>query len=169
MLNYIQILLGLLTIIGSGVVSAVVTYRLNASRSEKEFMRKKGEELFVAIDDFYKLVFKVNFVWLSAMRGQSAYGATLQSEVKILSDKKDDHYQRLEMLASLYFHPLLAEITQFNAVKSSLNKVRFEFESAHKAEQNTQSYATQFEALLTELEARTSKLKQRLIELVRKM
>jgi len=41
-----DLMTALLTILMSGVSSAVVTHRLNSGREEREVLRKKGEELY---------------------------------------------------------------------------------------------------------------------------
>ncbi|MGA2444752.1 MAG: hypothetical protein ABSG50_04880 [Opitutaceae bacterium] len=167
MADRVQLFLGLLTIIGSGVVSAVVTYRLNASHSEREFKRGKAEELYMAADNFYKFLFASYAVWLQAMLGNCDYSTAFSEEGKILS-KMEGLGQRLEMLASLYFQSLVPEIKQLDALKSSLSQVRRDFERAREAKQNTQAYAPQLKKLLSDLEASRSRFKQRLIELNQK-
>jgi len=46
------IVLGLLTIVGSGVASVVVTSRLNAQKTRQDLLRQRLEELFSSVQNF---------------------------------------------------------------------------------------------------------------------
>jgi hypothetical protein len=65
----VQIGLGLLTIAGSGIVSGVVTHKLNARKDKLEFKRSKLEALFAAVLGYDQLSATCMMAWAYAMHG----------------------------------------------------------------------------------------------------
>jgi hypothetical protein len=79
-----QLVVSLMTIAFSGLVSAVVTHQLSTSRQERDFRRKKLEELYLAVVGFCTSIQTANIVWLPVMRGDFAYNTGLDLQIKNL-------------------------------------------------------------------------------------
>jgi len=69
----VQLIISVATILCSGVISAIVTHRLASSRAERDFRRKKLEELFVAISRYCNKLATANIMWPRVMRGELDY------------------------------------------------------------------------------------------------
>ena len=70
---WLTLTLGLLTVLGSGVASGIVTYRLNANQKEREFKRKKLEECFRAVHHYILSITTSYLVWIDVMSGKITY------------------------------------------------------------------------------------------------
>src|SRR5437899_2947516 len=101
--TWLALLLGLLTVLGSGVVSGIVTYRLNASQKEREFKRQKLEECFRAIHHYILSIATSNLVWIDVMSGKITYDQA--NEMIIQEGKREDREYPLnaELLIRMYF------------------------------------------------------------------
>ncbi len=115
-----QIILGLLTIVGSGVVSAIVTYKLNALRAEKLFMRQKLEECFTAVHHFCIGLFVAHAPYGNALSGKSTWDDAVELvQEKIKNHDKQD-WPTIEKLVNLYFPSLEPNLSQLQAIKDRL-------------------------------------------------
>jgi hypothetical protein len=63
----------IVSIATSGVVSAIVTHFLSTGRAEREFRRKKLEELFMAVHTYCTKLFSANMRWTPIFRPQVSF------------------------------------------------------------------------------------------------
>jgi len=116
-----QIILGLLTITMSGVVSAVVTYKLNLNRDERRFRRQRLEEAFIAFMGFTK---ELGIHWMRfvpVMTGKLTYDQALDSV--IAAKVEASHFDNLEMLLTLYWPELLTYYNRLIGIRQKGNDV----------------------------------------------
>ena len=81
-MDAIQIGLSVATIGASGVVSGIVTYRLNALRDTRRMRREKLEQLFRAHAGFTTQM-EISWIpYMAVMGGRIDYNAALQQTIK---------------------------------------------------------------------------------------
>ncbi|MBL8554592.1 MAG: hypothetical protein JNL41_09970 [Phenylobacterium sp.] len=117
------------TVLTSGVSSAVVTYRLNRSKEQTFFMRRKAEELYLAADEFGRQWTSSMVPLLGVLDGRLDYNQML--DIRQANPIKKDHggAEMMEMLTRIYFPEALPELSAIHAARSAYNTL----ESAHKA------------------------------------
>ncbi|MCI0675731.1 MAG: hypothetical protein L0Y42_08150 [Phycisphaerales bacterium] len=112
-----QILLAVLTIAMSGVVAAVVTSILNTRREERQFRRKRLEELYRAFTGFCT---QLDVHWLhhtSVMTGKIDHNQALDLTIAA-GEGEERHFENVEMLAAIYwpeFNPFVDELKQLRS------------------------------------------------------
>jgi len=108
---WLTLTLGLLTVLGSGVGSGVVTYRLNANQKEREFRRQKLEECFRAVHHYTISIATHYLVWVDVMSGKITYDQA--NEMIIAEGKREDREYPLnvELLIRMYFPSLRRQFT----------------------------------------------------------
>lgn len=100
-MDWIQILIAILTILSSGVVAAIVTSRLNVQRQEQQFRRKKLEELYEAFMGFCTVLEVCWHRYMQVMAGQLAMNDALDQEIK--AGVQENYLHKLEMLIGIYW------------------------------------------------------------------
>jgi hypothetical protein len=125
----VQLVLGLLTIAASGVVSGVVTFRLNAGRDARRMRREKLERLFLAHTGFLRQLDMHWYPFLEVMAGNIPYNDALDMTIK-QSANEEKHFENLEMLVSLYFPELGPGLRQLTEIRNRAAHVI----SSHKRE-----------------------------------
>ena len=113
----IQLTLGLLTIVASGVVSGVVTFRLNAGRDARRMRREKLEKLFIAHTGFLRQLEMHWYPYLEVMAGRILYNDALDIISKN-STNEDKHFENLEMLVFIYFPELEPGLRQLTDIRN---------------------------------------------------
>lgn len=84
---WLTLTLALLTVLGSGVASGIVTYRLNANQKEREFKRQKLEECFRAVHHYMLSITTHYLVWLDVMSGRITYDQANDMIIRKVSGK----------------------------------------------------------------------------------
>jgi hypothetical protein len=101
-----QIVLSLLTIVASGLVSAVVTFRLNAGRDSRRMRREKLEAAFLAHSGFLRQLDVGWYPYYAVMGGEIEYNDALDLAIGKGTAAEPKHFETLAMLVSLYFPEL---------------------------------------------------------------
>ena len=127
-----QVILGLLTIVMSGVVAAVVTFRLNARREDRQFRRERLEHLFRAFLGFCRVLGADWFHYIPVMTGQINYNQAL--DMTIASGKDEDrNLEKLEMLVAIYWPELQSHVDALKAVRDAGASAVGEHKARYKA------------------------------------
>ena len=127
-----QIVLSLITIVCSGVVSAFVTYKLNSSRDERQFMRKKLEETNLAFTGFCRQL-GTHFIQHQAiMVGHITFNDSLDMTINSSGDK-ERHHETLSMLLNIYFPHLNQHLDNIIKFREAGNDVISDFKGAYLA------------------------------------
>jgi hypothetical protein len=154
-----QILLSFITILCSGVVAAIVTHKLNARRDEREFMRKKLEELFSAVHGYNILFVSRNMLWPRVMSGDMDYDRVLDINAEDKSGSPA-HYENLQMLINIYFPEFLPRLGKMLESRDAINGIKASFQKDYQSGVRTQEYCRPFDEKLLEFEARCDEFKQ---------
>jgi len=124
----------LLTIVCSGVVSAVVTYKLNSSKQEQVFMRSKLEELFISVHDFCTTLRTYGCRYLPVMKQKISYNDALDMEIESGKESwQRDAFRKSTMLVTIYFTDLQPAMDELFCVRSDMNAVLQEHKERYKA------------------------------------
>lgn len=155
----LQLIVSLLTIIGSGVVSAVVTYRLNARKAEREFLRAKLETLYLAIDNFTEMLSLSYLTWLPVLAGRVTAEQALEINRKSAEAFPARIHKTAEMLVSIYFpqlDPYLSAVMESRTILGNLAPTA----QGKKLVAATRADCQIFDAELTRLNQRANQLKK---------
>jgi hypothetical protein len=128
----IQLIVSIATITGSGVISVIIAHKLAAGRAEREFRRKKLEEVFMATHRFCITLFSANFIWTKVMSKEIDYNQALEIFIENNSGKDDNHHDVAVMLINIYFPELKPS---FNAIldrRNRINLIHRGFKEAYK-------------------------------------
>jgi hypothetical protein len=147
----VQIGLGLLTIIGSGIASAVVTFKLNPRKDQQEFMRTKLETLFNAVRGFRKTYSVSMAVWISVMNGKIPYNTGQDIHIEAMKGKPDD-FGTIEMIVNIYFPELNFAFQSLVVKRDRANKILAHFNGAVKADEPTDHFDRDFIGALLEVD-----------------
>jgi hypothetical protein len=134
-----QTIIGLLTIVGSGVV----VHKLNASKDQREFTRSKLEALFVAVQQFDQLFSTGMSYWIAAMRGEIPYD---QAAARYLNETKGmaDVHATVHMLVYLYFPELTEKFRTMRAVSDQTTAIQHKFRTAVLRNEDTLQFVNSF-------------------------
>jgi hypothetical protein len=135
------------TILCSGVVSAVVTHKLSTGRAEREFRRKKLEELYFAVHSYCNTLFSANMIWPQVMRGEVTYNEANDFIIKN-HDKEDKSHDMTQMLINIYFPELRQHLQAIMQRRDQINQIRSEFKKSYERRENCDRYIKPFLAEL---------------------
>jgi hypothetical protein len=135
----------------SGLVSALVAHRLGTSRQDREFKRKKIEELYMAMHGFCTTFKVFAMPMLPVMRGKIDYNQAL--DVQLKHDKSSErYYETAAMPVSIYFHELRPRFERILECRDAVNGVLSDFKRAYEKAAPTSSFVTPFKAAMDEFE-----------------
>ena len=98
----VQLALGLVTVLLSGVVSGYVTYQLNTRRDARQLRRQKLEAAYEAFNGFTTSLISHWLPYMAVMENSLEYNQAL--DITIKGDKpKSNDLRTLEMLIAIYF------------------------------------------------------------------
>jgi hypothetical protein len=146
----IQLVISILTIVGSGVASTIVTHALTKSRSDQEFKRKKLEELYLGVHKFCNLLSAQNIVWPKVMSGDISYNEALDIYIKGLQNE-DNNFDKIEVILALYFPSLQTKFDNILLLRNKLNAIRQELKIAYEAQATTEQFIKPFSKILLEI------------------
>ena len=129
-----QVILGLLTVVMSGVVAAVVTFRLNARREDRQFQRERLEQLFRAFVGFCRQLGVDWYHYIPVMTGKIDYNQALA--MTIASGKDDErNLENVELLVAIYWPELQLHVDALKKVRDDASSVLGEHKARYKAGQ----------------------------------
>lgn len=129
-----QVILGISTVVMSGVVAAVVTFRLNARREDRQFRRERLEHLFRAFMGFRKMLEVGWLPYISVMTGKIDYNEAL--DMTIASGRDDErNLENVEMLVAIYWPELQSHVEALKRVRDDASSVLGEHKARYKAGQ----------------------------------
>lgn len=159
-MSTLQLLVSLLTIIGSGVVSAVVTYMLNARKSDREFLRGEIELLWTAVHTFGKETEIATSLWLAVLDGMMPHEKALEGYSRLTSKIEPGNHERTEMLVQLYFPFLLPPLVALLLSQGRLERFVHEVAEASQNLEKLDEVRTHRERLGDELNTFTSRIRE---------
>ena len=125
---------GLFTILASGVTSTIVTYRLNRSKDQFVFMREKAEALYLAADEYGKMLggYTLNFLAVAESRLDWNQMQDLQN-AHMAKERKHGGAEMMTMLVELYYPTLKPKLDALAEARKDFNKSTFEAKRAYRA------------------------------------
>lgn len=169
---WLSITIALVTILGSGVLSGVVTYRLNANQKEREFRRQKLEDCFRAIHHYIITLTTHYLPFLEVMSGKLSYDQA--NEMIIAEGKREDRDYPLlsELLVRMYFPALLCHFEDLLKTRDELSRIHGEFSRSYRREGPAGDYRDQrkaYVAVIARLDAHEKNLKTAICTLADKL
>src|ERR1035437_4500616 len=139
----IQLIVSLATILCSGVVSAIVTHKLSSGRAEREFKRRKLEELYIAVHRYCTKLVTANIVWPEVMRGKIDYNQALDLFIKNNSEK-DESSRTAMMIINIYFSELLPSFEAILRQRDEINRIQSDFKKVYQRGEPYDSFLQPF-------------------------
>ena len=163
-----QLLISIVTILGSGVVSAIVSHYFTVTRAEREFKRKKLEEMFLALHKYCTSIASQNIVWPAVMRGELTYNQALDANIKG-QDYAIGHFEIVEMLVNIYFSELRPDFDNILLCLARIKDIKEDFTKSYKNEEQTESFIKPLNEALLVLAKVEEMFKKRIVEIAQKM
>jgi hypothetical protein len=162
----IQLVISIATILSSGVVSAIVTHKLSTGHAEREFRRKKLEELFMAVHTYCTKLFTANIMWPRVMRGEIDYNEGLDIFMKGHGEK-DTSAETAIMLINIYFPELRPGLDAIFQRRDQINRIQSEFKRTYQRDEPCDSFVRPFLAELAAIDTDEKNLTDELFRVSR--
>jgi ABC-type amino acid transport substrate-binding protein len=167
-----QVTLGILTIVGSGVVSALVTHRLNAQKTRQDLLRQKLEKLFSTIQTYGAIQATSLQAPLAAMKGKTTFDEVNKFIDRFLQDERYHATARkCEILISLYFPRVRPTWQTWEQKRKTIVNLYKEYASTVREGQSVDDLANPYKQALDEfwnykgiVESELAKLSPELIQ-----
>lgn len=156
--NYV---IPLLTILMSGVFSAIVTYSLNARRENLDMMRNKGEVLFEYICMYENQLYSHYRPLLDVVQGKS-----IEQDV-IIDPKPVDRKivkHRIDMLLGMYFPKIKADFEVLIQAGNSLAKLEASMIKSNKSNKSFEVTEYEYSHALAELHLTSKRLQLKIVQ-----
>ena len=147
----VTLLTALLTILGSGVLAAWISYHLAKGKEELFYKRKKLEELYKSIVRYTTTLFSMNFMWPRVMDGKLSFNEGLDLLIKHRDNDEKYHLPEIDMLINLYFPNFLTTYTNFINKRDVINDLYDDFKSIYKVKGPTIDYSKNKKEFITAL------------------
>jgi hypothetical protein len=158
----------LVTVVMSGVVAAVVTYRLNTTKEHVFFMRKKGEELYLAAETFDRSLSSYFLPGYSVVKGEISWNEFLDLTIENANKSDNEASRQVLMLVDIYFPQLQPAFDKYLEQRTTLNGILHEHKRAFKAGTVGTEFFKPFHQAMGELDVRAKEFKQAMIIEIRK-
>jgi hypothetical protein len=162
------LLVALLTVVMSGVVAAVVSYLLNTGKEQAFFMRRKGEELYLAAEAYERNLAKHFLPGYAVVKGEMSWNDYLDLEIKNADKNDKEASLQVLMLIDIYFPQLQTEFKKYSDQRDLLNKILNDHKRAYKAGNVGREFFRPFHEAMIQLDTRGKELKQAIITEARK-
>lgn len=121
----------LITVATSGLVSALVVFRLNSRHEARQFRTQKLELLYQAFNGFVSQLGRHWLPLMSVMSGSIDYNAALDI-INRRSADEPRHFENFEMLIALYFPELQEYRERLISIRERANDVIHDHKRAYK-------------------------------------
>jgi hypothetical protein len=167
-MGYTPVLISIATIALSGVVSALVTYKLNLRKDQDIFMWQKAEELYRSFDRYSHHLGMYFFQYFPLLNGLVDYNQHLDEEIRLGKEAKNtkDALSEVELLTGIYFPALEEHLKNFLAVRTELHHFLRLHKEAYKANSITDTkteWSRPFSKRLPRLEAAAEVFKKSIV------
>ena len=115
----------------SGLISAVVVHYLTNAREERDFRRKKIEELFLALQEWCVAFLAHHITWPRVMMGEMDYNQALDIHLEN-PPKSQGKIETVTMLVNLYLPELRPEFEAILKARDDVNTIQGQFRKAYK-------------------------------------
>ncbi|GGZ32625.1 hypothetical protein [Asticcacaulis endophyticus] len=130
----VALIVGIGTIMASGVMSSVVTYHLNRNRTQTIFLREKAEQLYLSADEFGKSFAAQVITYYPLLDGKIDYNQMLDMQIEHgKSDKKYGGAETMTMLVEIYFPSVRPALEDVWKAREGFNKITSDIKLAWQA------------------------------------
>jgi hypothetical protein len=165
----IQLIISVTTILCSGVFSAIIIHKLSSSRAEREFKRRKLEELYIAVHCYCTKLFTANIIWPDVMRGKIDYNEALDLFIKNHNENDKSHETTMTMIINIYFPELLPSFEAILRQRDQINCMKSDFKKAYQRREVCDSFAQPFLQELKAIDDCERKLAEELFRISRSL
>ncbi|MGO8865994.1 MAG: hypothetical protein ACLQME_05780 [Alphaproteobacteria bacterium] len=130
-----SIVIGIITIIASGVFAAVVAYRLNATKEHVFFMRQKAEALYLAIERYNRALSSYFVPHYDVIKNKITWNELLDIQIKGRGSAGRDSAGALDttiMLINVYFTELKPHLDHYSAARENIHEIIADYKRAYK-------------------------------------
>jgi hypothetical protein len=128
----VQLVISVATIIGSGVVSAIVTFRLNKQREERNLRREKLEQLLLSVDRY--VVNLANHFMIYERCAEGVYDLNAANDLFIKQGVDELRpFETSRMLTAIYFPDLQPNLDEIIKLRDIGSVAVSEFKEGYKA------------------------------------
>jgi len=165
----VQILIALITILGSGVVAAAVNHLFIRAREDRVAQKKRAEELFLAVGHYSNLLYNNSIWYLHCMQGKMDYMDVVDGTTKLNSaDDSKRHFPTVEMMVSLHFPSLHPHLKAYRDKMMQLELISINFKKHYEdvgRDKLSPSYASTLITSLNEIQGLEDKFKKDIVQL----
>lgn len=129
-----SIVVAIITIAASGVLAAVVAYRLNATKEHVFFMRQKVEALYLAIERYDRSLSSHFIGYYNVLKNEISYNDLLDHQIKRGGDDNSlgGSLDTVTMLINVYFPDLKPHLDAYIAAREGIGEVLADHKRAYK-------------------------------------
>lgn len=136
---------GLVTIIGSGLGSALMNYLLAERKAKRELKRTKLEELFLSTRDYGDIHRAALVRFHGVMEGKLPFQEAEANYDKVGAERSETKMRwRIQMLIDFYFSELRPELDNLITARRSAFNIFLDFRKAHSTGQPIAVFAAPF-------------------------
>ena len=164
-MSYIIAFVGILL---SGVVATLVTYRLNTTKEHVFFMRRKTEELYLAVEGFDRSLSTYFLAAYPLVKGEISWNDF--HDLSIKNDDRRDAEASLQvlMLIDIYFPDIKPIFDKYLEQRDTLGRILSEHKRAYKAGTVSREFFEPFHRAMLDLASRSKELKHAALAEARK-
>lgn len=99
-----KILIAIFTVLGSGIISAIVNHKMTHKQNQKVFLREKAEALYLATHEYRSLIMAYAHSYRMALNEQYSFIDLLKHHASI-GERAIDHggLENITMIVEFYF------------------------------------------------------------------
>lgn len=128
-----EFFVSIITVFMSGVIAAVVTYRLNMNKDHVFFMRQKAEELYLATERYDKILSGYFLTFYPLFSDELEYNDVFDLQIKKSGQGSSHDHELMTMLTRIYFPEIEPLYDRFSEAREEANKIVAAHKRAYKA------------------------------------
>jgi len=128
----LSVAVAIATILFGGVISAVITFALNARRDERAFTRQKLESLYTSADRFTKYLAAHHIVYFALVKGDLDLNQIFDVQQKSNTTAAEKPYEQVELLIAIYFPGVRTAYDVLLEARETLSKLTAGFNRAYQ-------------------------------------
>ena len=126
-----QILAPILTVLFGGVLSGIITYSLNARKSERELLRQKLELLYTHTHKYIATLIGHYIQYYPVVNGVMSLNELYDLQIKS-AEKSTSTHEQIEMLIAVYFPKVQSAYDQLLVARDQLAEFHSNFSLEYK-------------------------------------
>jgi hypothetical protein len=150
-------------ILGSGAIAAIVGFALNARKDQAQFMRGKAEELYIAADQFHKMVSGHYLRAYSLIKEEISWDDFNDLTIKNAKTEDAEASRRVNMLFDIYFPNLVPSFKRYLERRDKLAEILSMHKRMYKNGQNGRGLLRRFDEAMQALISEAHALKEAVV------